>query len=222
MLDAVWDAANDDERAAIGAQIHKIHTELQNHRFDRIGGWIFDHPDNTTPVLGPFFEGYGPFNSEREWLQHKFDSQVLKATTNMALEALREYIPAATAIVKAYLSSMSECPVVLFHGDFAFRNMLVDHGVIVGILDWEWCGAMPMWKEWGDVSFGDRHVYDYVPSFVYPNPAELDSRQRLFQLIEAFSPWQMGCWPEKDATYAAGAKQTILATLDFFSSQDRL
>ncbi|ETV74685.1 hypothetical protein H257_10806 [Aphanomyces astaci] len=102
---------------------------------------------------------------------------------------------------------MSTCPVVLFHGDFAFRNMLVDNGEVVGILDWEWCGTMPLWKEWGDVSFGDRHVYEYVPSFKYSTP--IQHVAALGEHAGSVFPWQMGCWLKKGAQYTNEAEQSL-------------
>ncbi|KAF0683263.1 Aste57867_24695 [Aphanomyces stellatus] len=217
MLETVWETAPPAMRAHIAAQVEAIHTTLQSHRFNQIGGWVFD---GTTPVLGKFFDGVGPYADEREWLTAAFEDAIAVAMSKPALESLGHLVPRATAAMDAYLAALSPCPIVLFHGDFAFRNMLVDEeGTITAILDWEWCGAMPLWKEWTCVSFGDHHVYDFVPSFKYPlDPTQLESRKHVDLMIHAFAPWQLGLEsPEKDQELAVASHATIEASLAFLA-----
>ncbi|OQR98808.1 hypothetical protein ACHHYP_20343 [Achlya hypogyna] len=209
LLEDVWATASDDMRTVIAHQLRDILAALQTPRLERIGGWVFD-VDGTTPVIGPYFDGaLGPYETEKAWLEARFSSQVNRTMSVDALAPLRPFVPIATVVIEQYLAEMTPAPIVFFHGDFAFRNILVNDGAVTGILDWEWCGAMPQWKEWCDCSFEDRNVLNYVPSLGFENIAEFQARRQLWELIEGLAPWQVGAWPEKDAKYIDEAKQTI-------------
>ncbi|KDO35633.1 hypothetical protein SPRG_00477 [Saprolegnia parasitica CBS 223.65] len=215
LLDDVWESVDEATRADLARQIQTILKTLQKPRFSQIGGWVFDD-DGTTPVVGPYFDGnWGPFDSEADWLRTLFENQVRQTLTAEVLAPLRSLVAPARAALVLYLeTTMSPSPIVLFHGDFAFRNMLVDdQNVVSGILDWEWCGVMPRWREYVDVSFEDRNVLSYVPSLQYENSEEYTQRWHVHQLIQGFAPWQIGAWPEKDAQYVAEAIVTIEAAI---------
>jgi len=74
------------------------------------------------------FEG-GPFITESEFntfLSSDMMSQALKILREIAIRFLR-----------------TDHMVVLTHGDFAPRNIIVKRGRVVGLLDWEYAGWYP-------------------------------------------------------------------------------
>ena len=74
---------------------------------------------------------------------------------------------------------------VFTHADLADRNILVQDGRIIGILDWEWAGFYP--EHWEFVTFvknsdwrGDRMIKEF-PEYVNALFA--------YNLLQGISPW---------------------------------
>ncbi|OQS05659.1 kinesin [Thraustotheca clavata] len=128
-LDNAWENASSEQRKYIAEQLKSILTKMQLIEFEKIGGWTFN---KEIPTLGPYFEdGAGPFDSEKEWILSQFNKQVQKAQTNKILAPLRNLIEPATNAIMNYLERFIPAKIVLFHGDFAFRNLLVDENCTI-------------------------------------------------------------------------------------------
>lgn len=116
--------------------------------------------------LGPYFDGkHGPFAGTKEFAAGMLLSSISAAERKPALTELRPYAERAKDLASQLVEGalgLPDVPIVAFHGDFSFRNMLVEgEGEalrISALLDWEWGGAKPAYCEFMDSSFGDVNV----------------------------------------------------------------
>lgn len=105
------------------------------------------------------------------------------------------------------LDALPLTKIVLFHGDFAFRNMMVarDNEGRLGIsalLDWEWCGTMPIYADWlGD--WLEEETEDKIENRwireqqmeqhqfpVFSNLKCYELRKKICELVDALEPWR--------------------------------
>mmetsp|Transcript_62127 Transcript_62127/g.115259 ORF Transcript_62127/g.115259 Transcript_62127/m.115259 type:complete len:371 (-) Transcript_62127:258-1370(-) len=211
--------------------------ELQQLKFDKTGS--FRSTSRTLKgreavELQPYFDGqHGPFSSSQEFAVGMLQYAITQAESKAALSELMEFALRAKGLV-AKLSEKSielpDIPIVAFHGDFAFRNMLFEGEGndmrVTAMLDWEWGGAKPVHCEWMDCSFGDRNVArsaafqaecirkgvqcpETIPGFA--------TYSALAELGEALNPWVVGCFsPDKDAEAIAESKCTCDRLLQSF------
>ncbi|KAI9365005.1 phosphotransferase enzyme family-domain-containing protein [Zopfochytrium polystomum] len=164
-LETVWRSFGLEDKHVILQQTADIVKCLQSKTYNTIGGWQLD-PSSGAPRVGPYWEGGFAVANEAEFLMNRFDANVesLRAKKNPPdelvellrdLDALRPQLAASAA---RFVAS-SPVPTVLFHGDFAFRNIIVTGGGggggeetrrprIAAVLDWEWAGTRPIHVDW--------------------------------------------------------------------------
>ena len=80
---------------------------------------------------------YGPYKDEVE-----FNQGLVKAWTKYKADD-----PYTLLLVNILLNGMQGHGIVLTHGDFAARNILVRGSEVVGILDWDFAGFYPEYWE---------------------------------------------------------------------------
>ncbi|ORY49132.1 hypothetical protein BCR33DRAFT_763558, partial [Rhizoclosmatium globosum] len=156
MLEGVWRSLSTTNKMAILDEIRENVKALQSKTFTSIGGWKL--ADNETPVLGEYWSGNSFYESEVDFLIKELDAN-LKSVKSMESSSsdLKDAIEGIAALrydILCALQALTPAPVVLFHGDFAFRNIIVkkdietDQFSLAAILDWEWCGTRPLWLDW--------------------------------------------------------------------------
>lgn len=141
-LSHVWPKLSTDEREGIAKQTAEYLLELRKLRSDQIqalgGGpvysnFLFKNKDSEVP--------HGPLASDDElWADMVCG---LKETIPEAVRRqLRHCMPSAA-------------PYTFTHGDLTNVNIMVEHGVLTGILDWETSGYFPVWWEYVSTSVSD-------------------------------------------------------------------
>ncbi|KAJ3065945.1 hypothetical protein HDU99_004002, partial [Rhizoclosmatium hyalinum] len=156
MLEGVWRSLSTTNKVAILDEIRENVKALQSMTFTSIGGWKL--ADNETPVIGEYWSGNSLYKSEVDFLVKELDAN-LKSVKSMESSSsdLKDAVEAIAALrydILSTLQTLTPAPVVLFHGDFAFRNIIVKKGIetdqfsLAAILDWEWCGTRPLWLDW--------------------------------------------------------------------------
>ncbi|KAJ3288280.1 hypothetical protein HDU79_004968 [Rhizoclosmatium sp. JEL0117] len=156
MLEGVWRSLSTTNKMAILDEIRENVKALQSKTFTSIGGWKL--ADDETPVIGEYWSGNSLYESEVDFLVKELDAN-LKSVKSMESSSsdLKDAIEGIAALrydILSALQALTPAPVVLFHGDFAFRNIIVkkdietDQFSLAAILDWEWCGTRPLWLDW--------------------------------------------------------------------------
>jgi len=201
-----WPLLSTLEKRNVIQQIINILSQLQSIRFTTIGGIL---PDGTTGSYFPLEKG--PFNRIVDWYKFMLKKSLETQQSNPVLSPLSRFNDQAIGILQdienQHLSKLECIPIVMFHGDFAFRNMLVDSGKLTGIIDWEWAGAFPVDHEWssGDIFFDDATEEDKAlineeleksGIMWWRNIPYCQNRKLLVQSIENLAPWTVGCFSE--------------------------
>jgi len=218
----VWSTFSILEKRKIIQQVVQIMVELQSQKFDLIGGLHFK--SDKTITVGPYFTlKEGPFSSVLAWYTSLFNNSCQKIRTEPLLsENFSQYIPRVQTILENVGKSrlLENVPIVFFHGDFTFRNMMVKGDTITGVVDWEWAGAFPIDKDWFDGldelnASGDISLFweeaNKEPLLRIPDVIEgFQKRKELVVILQAIAPWEVGCFgKEKDQHYIQNAKKTL-------------
>jgi hypothetical protein len=174
--------------------------------------------------LGPYFDGkHGPF--AKEYAAGMLLSAIGAAESKPSLAELAPFAGRAKVLAAQLREGevdLPDVPIVTFHGDFTFRNMLVDGEGdslrISALLDWEWGGAKPAYCEFQDSSCGDVNVARGARF-----QAECERRgllcpatmpgflqyAALAELGEALDPWVVGCFSaERNLEEIVASKET--------------
>ncbi|KAJ3064215.1 hypothetical protein HDU98_012347 [Podochytrium sp. JEL0797] len=155
MLEGVWRTLSLDQKLVILGELRETIRILQSKTFDVIGGWTLTETGG--PEVGKYWDGGFKETSEADFLLGRMaeNLQDLRSLKNApaSLDVMLDRVEASKAQIESMLDNLEPSPIVLFHGDFAFRNMMVkmnsETGMyeISGLLDWEWCGTRPAWVE---------------------------------------------------------------------------
>jgi len=125
------------------------------------------------------------------------------------LEPLKIYIPSIEKIIQKISQKFENLPLVFFHGDFCFRNIIVNISTkeISGLLDWEWAGSFPLFKEWSDgikeLEGKDLELFfEECKKENMISPKEnfpyFENHLKLFQLVENLTPWYVGIFGDEE------------------------
>jgi len=126
---------------------------------------------------------------------------------------------------KNHLEALEDVPIVMFHGDFSFRNMLVDKGKLTGIVDWEWAGAFPVDHEWSNgweiLNEGSEEDKKFIreeldQSNLLTPWREIpfyENRKLLVETIENLAPWAVGCFSEEEDNKIIEKSQQFLTEI---------
>jgi tRNA A-37 threonylcarbamoyl transferase component Bud32 len=129
-----WDQYDAQQKEHVLQQLHDMFAQLRNIKGMFIGS--VDESACEDPLFEEDIGTYGPYMDEASFYQG-----IIKALKN-TLES--GWVDTVCAMVGA----LSGHEIVLTHGDMSPRNILVQDGKIVAILDWEMAGYYPEYWEY--------------------------------------------------------------------------
>jgi len=227
----VWPQLLLEEKLHVTRQVADYFIQMKKCSFPAIGRFRFARKNESTGivcpleekdiVIGEYSPGRGTFASVMGYMVDLFESQLGELAKDIRFASRKEQIPHIREWVTNNISEenleihslLEDVPIVLSHGDFNLRNILVVGTTITGVVDWEWGGAFPLDKDWND-SFDfvregeeDFHYSEHSPICAKLFMEELTKadgnveherffkgrkvREELYLLIEAIAPWQV-------------------------------
>ncbi|RBQ70446.1 hypothetical protein FVER14953_12260 [Fusarium verticillioides] len=136
MLKDAWPAYSEAERESVISQLRGYMAQLRGFKGDFIG--CIDGTACNDQYFCEDPEGYGPYKTEQD-----FNQGIVKAMKRDNENGFTEWR------CPVWLSVMKDHDIVLTHGDFDPRNILVQGDKVVAILDWEMSGYYPTYWEYG-------------------------------------------------------------------------
>jgi aminoglycoside phosphotransferase (APT) family kinase protein len=133
-LSAVWDQYDDQQKEHIVKHLHDIFAQLRNIKGTFIGS--VDESACEDPLFEEDIGAYGPYNDEAS-----FNQGIVTALKN-TLES--GWVDTVCDMVGA----LTGHEFILTHGDISPRNILVQNGKVVAVLDWEMAGYYPKYWEY--------------------------------------------------------------------------
>ncbi|KAH7090025.1 hypothetical protein BKA62DRAFT_776824 [Auriculariales sp. MPI-PUGE-AT-0066] len=135
----------------------KIHLDLTSIVFDQLGSIYFDPHDSAQYIIGPLASsGQGPYDSS--------------ATSQFSSTASRcgIHIVAHEQLLVTAAQADEESSAFMFsHGDLHYGNIMVNEtGEIIGILDWDASGTMPLHSVAAQAREHFQHVFTWNTRFV--------------------------------------------------------
>ncbi len=195
---------SDEQLRPLIRQVVGFVKELQGLTFPRTGS-LYD----SSGTLGPRWEGRPPqFDSVQPYLEHALHSALSRSAADKRMDCLapaRERAEELLVEIQTATLELAACPIVAFHGDFSYRNMLVNEDAtrVTALLDWEWAGAEPLFREWGNGSCHNENATcaelfrEVAAQAGVVTPDTLAGSSRLiavYEVAEQLFPWQVGCW----------------------------
>ncbi|KAJ3310665.1 hypothetical protein HDV04_004712 [Boothiomyces sp. JEL0838] len=191
MLESEWRNLNNNLKRELIKQIGDQLLILQQKEFPSISGWGLKEG---LPILTTYFDGNYEYSSETEYITKQLESNIKKLDTVIDTAFLKDVM----FKVKQIVDRLEPVPIVLFHGDFAFRNMIISDNQLVSILDWEWAGTRPIYMDLLEDMLENENSTDETENewirnefrnlgFEYPNERE---RKLLLDLVDATSAWR--------------------------------
>jgi aminoglycoside phosphotransferase (APT) family kinase protein len=161
-LEHVWDKLNPSEKDLIIQQLRNIFLELRELKGTFIGG--IDNTACEDQLFTSDLGGYGPYDNEKD-----FNDGIVTALKRS------QQGPWVDMVSEMILKLLQDHKVVLTHGDFAPRNVLVQGTKVVAVLDWELSGYYPeyweyvkaLWRPaWESAWSKDRAVDQILQSYL--------------------------------------------------------
>jgi len=134
-LEDMWDKFDISEKKAITEQLHDYFFQLRKIKGPFVG--CIDGTACEDQLFTDELGGYGPYGNEWE-----FNQGIVTALKRS------QQGPWVDMVCGMILSSLKNHEIVLTHGDFAPRNILVQGAKVVAILDWELSGYYPEYWEY--------------------------------------------------------------------------
>ncbi|KAJ6031550.1 Aminoglycoside phosphotransferase [Penicillium herquei] len=134
VLQDVIDEMDDERREKIAAQLRAYMAELRSVEGEFIGS--VDGSACEDPVFCAEQGGFGPYKTEAE-----FNDGLIRA---MNMSQTNSWVNHVSRLIRA----MPPHKIVLTHGDFSPRNIIVKDDKITGIIDWEMAGFYPEYWEY--------------------------------------------------------------------------
>jgi len=134
-LENVWDSFSPSQKGEIIEQLQSYFSQLRGIKGDFIGS--VDRTACEDPLFENELGAYGPFRDENE-----FNGGIVKALKRAESSSFVDMIGLMIHSV------MKNHDIVLTHGDFAPRNILVRGTTVVAVLDWELSGFYPEYWEY--------------------------------------------------------------------------
>jgi hypothetical protein len=189
MLQDCWALLDEQEKRHVLLQIKEVIEKFQQYRFELIGGWMTPE----TPTLGPYFDGNYMFATEKEFLLGTLRQNLSKLDMDTTdIENLQPWISST-------LDQLPPVPIVFFHGDIAFRNILFDKQTKkMTLVDWEWAGSRPVYFDWLEDMYDDsseeknwiRKELMAMGAYVYESIPGYTTRKLIADLIDSCAPWR--------------------------------
>ncbi|KAF5676556.1 kinase-like domain-containing protein [Fusarium heterosporum] len=136
-LKEAWPDLNETEKESVLLQLRDYMAELHTFKGDFIG--CIDGSACNDQYFNDKPEDFGPYKTEEE-----FNQGIVKAMKAQGM---------ASGFVEwrcsVWLSVMKGHDIVLTHGDFDPRNIIIQEGRVAAILDWELSGYYPSYWEYG-------------------------------------------------------------------------
>lgn len=216
-LEDIWRDLQSSDKLDILKSIGFYLNQLQSVKFDSIGGWKFNETGSDV-VVCPYFDNKCMYQNENEMLQDILKSN-LEAVRALGLVELADSFDKSKIATKIHDMLCGDmdlaCPIIFFHGDFAFRNILVvrhsesqseSHGKfeISGLIDWEWCGTRPMFQDLYNDFLEENNEQDrqenlwindiVTKEYIFSQPIRAFTvRKALHELLDSISPWRLNC-----------------------------
>lgn len=207
MLEAVWRELTVEDKLSLLGDIREVIRHLQCRTYPEIGGWTLNESGATVP--GDYFCGNFRYQTESDWYLGRITSHLkglreMKEIPETFIQRIEKTIPHLTQKV----SLLPPTRFVLFHGDFAFRNLMITRDTKNGgrprlraVLDWEWCGTMPIHNDWiGDwleeeceadekenVWIREQMTADNFP--IFHNLEGYALRKEISNFLDSVEPW---------------------------------
>jgi len=196
-LETAWRTLTRPEKLGLLDDLRKVITALQSKHYETIAGWQFT---DSVPCHGLYFDGLYQYASETEYFLKRFHEQHLRLSNALGAEVDQQLkkIVELTPQIEKFIQNFPKAPIVLFHGDFAFRNMLIsrdENGIphLSALLDWEWCGTFPIFLDW---------VGDWLEEDTPETDVEENKWIRSQMLENGFPVWEnLPGFVEKKAVY---------------------
>ena len=134
-LENVWDSFSPSQKGEIIEQLQGYFSHLRDIKGDFIGS--VDRTACEDPLFDNELGAYGPFRDENE-----FNGGIVNALKRAESSSFVDMIGLMIHSV------MKNHDIVLTHGDFAPRNILVRGTTVVAVLDWELSGFYPEYWEY--------------------------------------------------------------------------
>ncbi|KAG0640156.1 kinase-like domain-containing protein [Tuber brumale] len=140
-----------------GDPLHKVWVHLNREAKERLVRQFMDYLDElrriTSPIIrsfdgGPLYDEHGVLFEERNTAQGPFSNN---QSLWEALTSHLQHSPSRTmhkALIDLRSIMPNGFPAVLTHADLHQGNILVRHGNIAAIIDWEGAGFFPSWLEY--------------------------------------------------------------------------
>jgi tRNA A-37 threonylcarbamoyl transferase component Bud32 len=188
-LQECWPSLDVLTKRRVLLQLKIMIEKFQRFQFEKIGGWI----QPNAPTLGPYFDGNFIYTNEKEFLLRMLEQNMSKLTIDTSvIEQLQPWISKT-------LDQLPPVPIVFFHGDVAFRNILFNRqsGKIT-LVDWEWAGSRPIYFDWlDDLYEGSREENEWIRkellasgALVYDNIPGYAIRKLIADLVDSCAPWR--------------------------------
>ncbi|KAK4044732.1 kinase-like domain-containing protein [Parachaetomium inaequale] len=129
-LGHAWETLTEEEKESVVQQLRGYFDELRQIKGSFIGS--VDGSACDDQFFSDDLWAYGPYKNEAE-----FNKGLVKAWTKDRDD------PHTRLLVKTLLHVGQGHEIVMTHGDFAARNILVQGSKVVAILDWEFSGFYP-------------------------------------------------------------------------------
>jgi len=208
MLEKTWRTLPEQDKQSVLHDIRSVILQFQSKTYDMIGGWTLDTSNSVVQTV--YFDGMYEYPSEAEFFLGQYTKRLEQISTGDLASHLKADLQTLEGLlpdIKKLILSLDKAPVVLFHGDFAFRNMLVKRDSdgalrLAALLDWEWCGRMPLFLDWAsdwleeespeDIKENQWITSEMVKnSFpVFSNLPSYQVRKALMNLMDACHGWR--------------------------------
>ncbi|KAH7241259.1 kinase-like domain-containing protein [Fusarium tricinctum] len=136
-LKEAWVDLDEAARESIISQLREYMAELRTFKGDLIG--CIDGTACNDQYFDEDPEGYGPYNTEKE-----FNQGIVRA-----MKESRGDSGFCEWVCTVWLNVMRDHDIILTHGDFDPRNIIVQGDKVAAILDWELSGYYPSYWEYG-------------------------------------------------------------------------
>jgi aminoglycoside phosphotransferase (APT) family kinase protein len=226
-LEEIWVSLLPDEQKSLLKDIAQVYHNLHSLQCDQIGGWALAN-DQKDPFISHYFFGGYLFSNEIDYHLGKFQyvfSLVQKKYPDLPLSF---ELNAFYSHLRQILSTLDPVPIVMFHGDLAFRNIMVQKDAnesgryrLKAVIDWEWVGTRPIYEDYltdlheeSDID-GNKQIRDILREFGI-NPREEISHYQWRLSLCSLEDHVLSVYNDADPTDAIKRCYSVLAQLGNF------
>jgi len=179
-LDEVWASLEISIQHHVLDQIASIVAKIKSMEYTKIGSFCLNsNYEDLSMVSTPYIDigeivgqNAGPFNDYISYYVKTCEVEIEVLKTCDFMQPMLEYLPRIRKLLQALTDGTVlskdeiKVPFVFHHGDFEFRNILVNDksGDVTGLLDFEFSGSLPADNDWFDgfSDFGANTSQDTV------------------------------------------------------------